>query len=99
MIVVFSSRGAYETSVAELPYIRHSEIDLKRPPLSLQDHKSVIYGHPRLEAIRAWSVRGELVAQDSRHVLAFAQQPGHIQVVAALEVAPQQRKLRRPPSP
>ena len=47
----------------------------------------------------ARSVRGELVAQNSRHVLALAQQPDHIQVLAAFEVAPEQRKLFRPPSP
>ena len=70
-----------------------------RPSRRTEDRKPVIDGHPRVEAIRVRSVRGELIAQDSRNVLAFAQQPGHIQVVAALEVAPQQRKLFRPPSP
>lgn len=45
------------------------------------------------------SVRGELVAQDRGDVLALAQQPDHIKVVSAFEVAPEQRKLRHPPGP
>jgi len=43
------------------------------------------------------SVRGELVAQDCSNILALAQQSDHIKVVGALEVAPEQWKLCRPP--
>jgi hypothetical protein len=49
---------------------------------------------PRFRTTRVSSARGELGAQDRRNVLALTQQPDHIQMVAALEVAPRQRKLR-----
>lgn len=42
-----------------------------------------------VEAVRAPSIRIERGAQDHRNVLALTKQPDHIQMVAALEVAPQ----------
>ena len=42
---------------------------------------------------RAPSVRSDLVAQNRGDILALAQQPDHIQVIAAFEVTPEQREL------
>ena len=41
----------------------------------------------------------EIGPQDRRYILALAQQPDHIQMVAAFEVAPQQRELCDLPGP
>lgn len=54
-----------------------------------QGRKPVVAGRHCVEAIRAPSVRIELGAQDRRNILALTKQPDHIQMVAALEVAPQ----------
>jgi hypothetical protein len=43
------------------------------------------------------SVRAELVAQDGRDVLALAKQSDHVELVCALEVAPEQGRLCHPP--
>ena len=44
-----------------------------RPSWQTQDRRPVVDVHSRFEANRAWSIRGELVAQDSCYVLALAQ--------------------------
>jgi len=64
-----------------------------RPSQQREGRRPVIDGQPCVEPIRASSVRGELGAQDRRNVLTLTQQPDYIQMVAALEVAPQQREL------
>lgn len=45
------------------------------------------------------SVRAELAAQNRGDVLARARQPNDVHMIATLEAAPQQRRLRHPPSP
>lgn len=72
-------------------------VDELKLPLDAEDADPPVSHGPAPAVTRERSVQGELFAQDRGDVLTLAQQPDHIEMVFAFEVAPQQRELRHLP--